>query len=211
MPKDHMEGLYNSKNPLVRFVHRSKLKKIIRIIKFEQAKLRDTARLLDAGCGEGHLLAEIHKIRPDFKLSGIDLTQVAVEKARERNPAATIVNDDILNLSKHFQEKHFDIIICSEVLEHIPQYEKAIYEMQKCLKAGGLLIVTFPNETLLTFCRFLLGRRPIKVPDHVNDLDYFKMLGAVKNGNLNYYENYPFNWPFRLSIGTIMKFIKWVE
>lgn len=126
MPENHMENLYNSKNSLVRFVHRSKLKKIMGVIRYEQGKLKDIARLLDAGCGEGHLLEEIHKIRPDFKLFGIDATQVAAEKAKERNPGAEIVCDDLLNLNKHFKDRFFDIVICSEVLEHIPRMSRPL-------------------------------------------------------------------------------------
>lgn len=210
MPKDHMEKLYNSKNPLVSFVHRSKLNRILDLIRYEQRKLRDAGRLLDAGCGEGHLLSEIHKIRPDLKLFGIDATDIAVESAKERNPSAKIVCDDLLNLTKNFKEIFFDIIVCSEVLEHIPQYEEVIGNIERCIKAGGLIIITFPNERNLTIARFFLGRKPVKVPDHINEFDPYLMQNHIR-ANEVYHKNYPFNLPFSISIGAVMGFRRWVE
>lgn len=70
--------------------------------------------------------------------------------------------------------------------------------------------MTFPNEKMLTFARFLLGRRPIKVPDHVNSFDPSFMRKKIK-GNMVVLENYPFDVPFFISIGAVMAFVRWVE
>ena len=73
MEKDHMEKLYASKNPLVRYVHVDRLKKITNLIPKKNVKL------LDAGWGEGQLLVMISKKFNQFnpKLYGTDITKIA--------------------------------------------------------------------------------------------------------------------------------------
>ena len=56
MEKDHMEKLYSSKNPLVKYIHVRRLKKIIGLI-----PKRKNMKILDAGCGEGQLLSMVSK------------------------------------------------------------------------------------------------------------------------------------------------------
>ncbi len=43
-------------------------------------------------------------------------------------------------------EKYFDRIICSEVLEHVPDPRRVMEEMHRLLKNGGLAIVSIPDE-----------------------------------------------------------------
>ena len=57
MPADHMENLYDSKNPLVKFVHLNRLESIS-----DQIPTEEEQKILDAGCGEGHLLEKINHL-----------------------------------------------------------------------------------------------------------------------------------------------------
>ena len=168
MPEDHMDSLYNCRNPLVRFVHRDRLEKISRHVKGK--------KILDAGCGEGHLLKFLSKRKADY--FGIDITEVALEKARKRFPEGKFYKMDLAKLE--FPDESFDCVTCSEVLEHIYLYKDVLKELIRVLKKDGLLIITFPNETNWTISRFLLGRRPIKVPDHVNSFTPKKMRMAKR-------------------------------
>jgi SAM-dependent methyltransferase len=45
-----------------------------------------------------------------------------------------------------FAPATFDIILCSEVLEHVPEDEKAVSELRRVLKSGGELVVTVPYQ-----------------------------------------------------------------
>jgi hypothetical protein len=75
------------------------------------------------------------------------------------------------------------------------------------LKKDGYLIITFPNETLWTISRFFLGRRPIKVPDHVASFTPRKMKKLVKL-KLVKKINLPFRLLFFVSLGSLLKFRK---
>lgn len=158
MPENHMESCYNSKNPLIKWLYKRQLDMILNEIPNKKI------RLLDACCGEGQLLERISKERKKIKLFGSDITLVALKKAKERVPNAVFVLEDILKTN--YPDEYFDVITCIASIEHIPDYKFAFLEFERVLKEGGILIIVFPNEYLWRFCRLLLLRFPIKIPDH---------------------------------------------
>ena len=129
MEKDHMEKIYSSKNPLVRYIHTSRLNKIIK----EIPKIKNL-KILDAGCGEGHFLFKISKIFNEAKLYGSDITPIALESAEKRVEKVKFTLENLNNLN--YEDDFFDIIICTEVIEHILDYEKVLGELKRVLKKG---------------------------------------------------------------------------
>lgn len=201
MPENHMDELYNSPNHVVRFVHNDRQEKIINML-----PINGKYKILDAGCGEGHLLEKMHNKFPYYHYYGSDITDVALASAKERCSFAIIQKMDLKKLE--YENEFFDVIICTEVLEHIYEYETVINELIRVLKKDGILIVSFPNELLWTLSRFILKRRPIKVPDHVNSFTPSLLRSKIKILQINQI-SFPFSFlPFSLSSGCIMKFKK---
>ncbi len=201
MEEDHMEKLYNSKNPFIKYVHFGRLKKIAELV-----PKKTNMKILDAGCGEGHLLFETSKfIDSSNKLYGIDILDVALKKAKERVKDGDFSLQNLENLK--IKDNLFDVIMCTEVIEHIPNYKKVISELKRVLKKDGLLIISFPNENLWTICRFFLGRRPIKVPEHCNSFSPSDIINEV-NLKVNKRINLPFGFPHFLSLTRILVFKK---
>ncbi|MDD2785440.1 MAG: class I SAM-dependent methyltransferase [Patescibacteria group bacterium] len=199
MEEDHMEKLYSSGNPIIRWVFARKLKGISGFVADKNLKI------FDAGCGEGQLIEKLHSSKPLNQYFGADVTSVAVEKARERCPYAAFKQCDLMELD--YPDECFDVVICTEVLEHIYEYEKVISQLKRVLKKDGVLIINFPHESLWTVGRFFLGRRPIKVPDHVHAFSPKSMSDAV---GLPIVEktNLPINVPYVFSLGAIIKYKK---
>ena len=184
MPENHMDNLYNSKNPLVRFVFNNKLKTINKIIEKENG-----VTVLDAGCGEGHLIDNLYNYNNNNnKYLGVDITDEALKEDLSR-----------------FSAQEFDVVICTDVLEHSNNCTLATIELKRVLKKQGKLIITFPNEFLWTVSRFLLGRKPIKVPDHVNSFNPRKIEEMVNMKRISLI-NLPFRLPFFLSLSSVMVF-----
>lgn len=200
MPEDHMDKLYTSRNPLVKFTHTSRLDQIVKNI-----PQKNGLKVLDAGCGEGHLIERLHLKNKMNTYFGIDFVEVSLRKAKRRCPDSTFIR---MNLAKiGFDDEFFDLIVCSNVLEHIPAYEVVIEELIRLLKKDGYLIITFPNEILWTISRFFLGRRPIKVPDHVNAFNP-RIMKSLINLKLISVSSLPLKLPLFLSLGWLMKFRK---
>ena len=202
MGKDHMDKLYKSKNPLVKIVSVGRLDKIARVI--EKMRGDREIKILDAGCGEGHLLEKISE-RGYNNLFGVDVTDVALESAAKRVPKAELSLQDISKFS--FEDKSFDIVVCTEVIEHVENYNEVLTELKRILKDDGLLILTFPNEPLCVAMRIAFLRRPIP-KDHVSFYSVRKMKKLV-GLRLKEKINLPWkNFPNMLSLIHLLVFSK---
>jgi ubiquinone/menaquinone biosynthesis C-methylase UbiE len=106
--------------------------------------IQDTDNVLDAGGGDGYyskLLLET----TNAKITLYDFDENALNSARKNLEGKQI---EILQGSVHqipFPSDSFDKIILTEVLEHVPQENKALDELYRILKPGGLIAITVPN------------------------------------------------------------------
>lgn len=195
-----MDEIYFSENPVVRFVMANRLDSIAKIISTGK-----NLKILDAGCGTGHMIKLLHEKRKDNIYYGIDTSAAALQIAKERCPSAKLEIMDVSNIG--FKDEFFDVVICTEVLEHMVNYQTAVREFKRVLKKNGCLIITFPNETLWTVGRFFLGKKPLKNPGHINCFTAQKVREFVKM-NLILRANLPFRLPIWLSLGSMMEFQK---
>jgi len=122
-------------------------------VDFSKISLEPGFRVLDAGCGNGRHLCEAFK-NPRVDVVGLDLKSEDVTKARNMmrlmekegeggGGAWGIFTGDITTLP--FSDHSFDVVICSEVLEHIPDEAGAIREITRVLKPGETLVVSVPR------------------------------------------------------------------
>src|SRR5690348_4499325 len=77
----------------------------------------DFRSVLDVGCGEGSPLEEIGHRRPGVELAGVDLSPRAVELAQRRMPNGSF---HVLDLTRETLDRKYDLILCTDVVEHIP-------------------------------------------------------------------------------------------
>jgi ubiquinone/menaquinone biosynthesis C-methylase UbiE len=85
--------------------------------------------VLDVGCGQGQLLKWIRLSRPQVQLSGIDISQVALDKIKLAN--VTLKQGKAQEIP--FPDDQFDLVICTDVLEHLPEDDvrQAIKELKR--------------------------------------------------------------------------------
>ena len=101
--------------------------------------------ILDVGCGNGIISLQLGK--DGFNILGIDVSDKAIEKAKDANPFPN-VSFDVADAEKlKASGQSYDAIICSEVLEHLNQPSNLVRELFAILKDTGILIVTVPNGT----------------------------------------------------------------
>ena len=127
-------------------------------IRFEHLDLKEGMTLLDLGCGEGRhtlsaaLTAPIHAVGLD--MSRRDLTTARnrcgdFESLTKTENAPSLIEGDGARLP--FADATFDRIICSEVLEHIHDYETFLREIRRVIKPGGLFAASVPSFSLSGF------------------------------------------------------------
>lgn len=123
--------------------------------------------VLDAGCGEGETLIRLDGLLPE-RTAGIDIDADAVEYTRERVPAAEISQHSVESLP--FEDGSFDLVLCLEVLEHIPEPAGALRELSR-VAAGGELVISVPHEPWFRLGSLLRGKYLSGLgnhPEHVN-------------------------------------------
>ena len=103
-------------------------------------------KILDVGCGTGETLSFLKKVKPNFKLYGIDSDPIAVGFSKSRN-CGTVYKSFAEKLP--FPDNYFDAVMFLDVLEHIKNQKKVLSESKRVLKRGGLIIITAPALKLL--------------------------------------------------------------
>ncbi len=120
----------NSSNNLRKRLH---IRKILDLL---DPKPED--RILDVGCNKGELVSVLRNFSSDVR--GCDINADTIK-------SSDVDDLDVLaaeNLS--YQTNAFDKIICSHVIEHIPQLHKALSEIERVLRPGGLCVLIYPFE-----------------------------------------------------------------
>ena len=103
--------------------------------------------ILDVGCGNARDI--IPFAQKGATCVGVDFSNDIICMVRMSKPYLGLKNVDlILANATHlpFKRGYFDKISCSEVIEHIPDYPKAIAEINRVLKEGGKIVITTPNR-----------------------------------------------------------------
>jgi ubiquinone/menaquinone biosynthesis C-methylase UbiE len=98
-------------------------------------------RVLDVGCGTGWFSREVE--RAGGAVVALDIGVKLLEKVGEKCGAARVAGDAC---RLGFADDTFDIVVSSECIEHTPDPRKALAEMGRVLKPGGVLVVTVPNQ-----------------------------------------------------------------
>jgi SAM-dependent methyltransferase len=121
-------------------------------------------RVLELGCGMGHLLAWLTE---RYQVFGTDINAWALAQARQNvahGQFALLSADEICA----FVPGAFDIIIAKHVVEHLKYPEQVITEMSRILKKGGLLILATPNLSSPMRKRKKSAWIGYKDPTHIN-------------------------------------------
>jgi 2-polyprenyl-3-methyl-5-hydroxy-6-metoxy-1,4-benzoquinol methylase len=103
-------------------------------------------RVIDIGCGMGHMLETLRqRLAPkyDVELFGLDFSSTGIQKAKMLLPTAKFLMEDIYENS--LPSDLFDLVLCTELLEHVRWPERAFRELLRVCKTGGSIVVTVPN------------------------------------------------------------------
>ena len=113
---------------------------------FTHLSFRGDEDVLDCGCGGGANLAQLLRLLPEGRVTGLDYSPLSVEKAREVNRAAidagrcTVVQGNVLELP--FESSSFDAVTAFETVYFWPELVRCFAEIHRVLKPGGVFMIT---------------------------------------------------------------------
>ena len=161
----------------VRYTHRLRINEIQKlIIEIANCRVRgERSRGLDAGCSYG--VYSIMLAEAGYDVIGIDIDRKEIDWARrwarerELENKITFQLGDLHKLS--FRDGTFDLVVCSEVLEHLDDSQLGASELFRILRPNGMAIISMPNIACLfgmmqwayrkTGLRSLLGKPPLNL------------------------------------------------
>ncbi len=107
--------------------------------------------VLDLGCGDGRLTAEI---RDAERVTAADVSKVALARAARRLPHADLVELEP-DAALPFHDGSFDLVLCIETIEHVRDVQRLLSEVRRTLRPDGTLALTTPAHGRLTGLRAL--------------------------------------------------------
>ena len=133
--------------------------------------------LLDVGCGDGQLLSTAAD--ECWDATGIDLSSGAIRLCRAKGLRAS--NTDFFDAS--LDARRFDVIIMSELLEHVPAPQRFMERAEALLEEGGVLYLTTPNFGSLAR-RLLAEDWSVIHPEHIGyfERDTLQTMAARSTG-----------------------------
>ena len=101
--------------------------------------LADGERIVDVGCGTGSLTFALPKVANVREVAAVDLSPVFVEEAQRRNSDPRITFREADACALPFADKYFDRAFSQLVLHFVPETAKAVSEMRRVVRPGGLV------------------------------------------------------------------------
>jgi ubiquinone/menaquinone biosynthesis C-methylase UbiE len=154
-------------------------------------------KVLDLGCGEGRHVISVY-LEEEVESIGVDLCLKDLAAANQKyqmfaapedkNRAFHLSNADALNLP--FADNTFDKVLCSEVLEHIPDWQAALVEIKRVLKPEGIFCASVPRYWPEKICWMLSDEYHANEGGHLRIFTSKQFKDAIESLGFNRYKRH---------------------
>jgi SAM-dependent methyltransferase len=198
----HRVPVYTYKNPTREWLHGTRRDWIISKVRQYAPSIRN-GKALDVGFGAGVYLPVLAELFDE--VVGIDTQQVMLDYVRpltRKYPNLRVVAADIATCG--LPPASFNLIICSEVVEHIADSQKSIAQLYGLLQPGGILILSTPQRWSLlelmariaylpgmfSLVKLIYRNQPVFDPGHINLMTESQVVQQLETAGLSIRERY---------------------
>lgn len=166
-------------------------------------------KVLEVGCAEAGFLRVLKDM--GMETLGIELDETRAKMAVEENPGLQIIVGDITDdkLIETINEQ-FDLVVMREVIEHVPDKEKAFNNLNKLTKDGGYMFLSFPPKFSGFAGHQQVGRTFLKFTPYIHLLPALitKVIVKIFNEHSNFVEHIKHNYGTGITINTFERLYK---
>lgn len=161
-PEGNFYDKYNSRNIIVKKLMEgffSSMQGILAGISYQT--------VLEAGCGEGHVSNFLYKNKKGVQFDAFDVSEKVIRQAQKDYPHIHFRTGSIYDID--CEDNTYDLVVASEVLEHLEEPQKALEELFRVSKK--YVFISVPNEPIWRILNMLRGkywRNLGNTPGHVN-------------------------------------------
>tara|TARA_B000000565_G_scaffold178259_1_gene135128 strand:+ start:4061 stop:4756 length:696 start_codon:yes stop_codon:yes gene_type:complete len=125
---------------------------------FNLLNLKKIKKVIDVGCGNGRHLKSLGFKLTDSEIIGIDQSASEITKLNKEfnesvcknGNAYKFITGDIRDMD--VPDNSQDLVVCSEVLEHVPNFETVLEECYRILKPGSVMLISVPSYFPESLC-----------------------------------------------------------
>lgn len=178
--------------------YRLRKKIILKTLNEHIKRKKNVVNVLDVGCGTGDYTIELSKICRH--ITAFDLSEYAIEKAKKRCIDNNIENVEfkIDDITKFITQDRYDVIIMSEVLEHLDDDRDILKKYVNTLNDEGMILCSVPFDQLL-------WSQEDEHSKHVRRYDMDRIDWLIRSSNLQLVELFCYGSPLLRMIWSIKK------
>ena len=133
-------------------------------------------RIVDVGAGEGFTLHKLQEQKIGKKLEGIEYQKRAIALGKKQYPDIVVKQGSIYELP--YTDSSVDLVLCTEVLEHMENPEKALKELVRISKK--YLLLSVPNEPFFMLAQLLRGKNWSRWGNDIEHINHWTFFGFQK-------------------------------
>lgn len=124
--------------------HQRRIECTLEMLREACDSIQGSQKILDLGCGQGHITNKILKAFPSAEISGLDYSVSAVESAVKRFNGIDFAVGDAYACP--YAEKYFDVVVCNNLWEHVPDPLFLLRGITRILKDNGFIVISTPSR-----------------------------------------------------------------
>lgn len=145
--------------------HQRRLACTVALIAEAIQQVQGVPKLLDVGCGQGHITAKIKESFPAMQIAALDYSVAAVEYGVDHFPGLDFAVANAYN--PPYPDSYFDLVVCNNLWEHVPDPLHLLSGLKKIMKDNGFLVISTPSRyRLRNLFRVLRGKPVVLMSEH---------------------------------------------